>query len=196
MGFDFVRGPIRFQATAYDSHVSNLLTYRYLDPSALPPGFSIGARLINAGSATSRGFEGELNWQVSPHLSTLLSYTYADSIVTANTEDPASVGVQQPGIPKNRATLGVNWSTFHGVEVSPHLRYLSRTSGDPDNIYHTDPDFIADLSVTAPLTKRVQAFAQVENLLSRTYVGTNDGFTAPLYGKPFTAVAGFRVKIR
>ena len=196
IGFDLARGPVRFQATAYDSHVSRLLTYRYLDASALPPGFSIGARLINAGSATSRGFEGELNWQIAPHLDTLLSYTYADSIVTANLEDPASVGVQQPGIPRNRATLGVNWSTFHGIQVSPHLRYLSRTSGDPDNIYHTDPHFISDLAVTAPITTRVQAFAQVENLFSRTYVGTNDGFTAPLYGKPFTITAGFRVRLR
>ena len=195
-GFDLNRGPVRFQVTAYDSHISNLLTYRYLDPSTLPAGFQIGARLINAGSATSRGFEGELNWQVAPHLSTILGYTYADSIVTANTEDPSSIGVQQPGIPKNRATVGVDWSTVHGIEVSPHLRYLSRTSGDPDNIYHTDPHFIADLAMTAPITKRVQAFVQIENLLNRTYVGTNDGFTAPLYGKPFTAVAGFRVKLR
>ena len=57
---------------------------------------------------------------MAPHVSTLSSYTYTDTIVTANMEDPASVGVQQPGIPKNRATLGVNWSTFHGIQVSPY----------------------------------------------------------------------------
>ena len=187
---------MRFQATAYDSHISNLLTYRYLDPSTLPAGFQIGARLINAGSAFSRSFEGGLDWRLRSNLSTLLSYTYADSVVTANTEDLASIGVQQPGIPKNKATIGVDWTAYRHIQVSPHLRYLFRTSGDPDNIYHTDPHFIADLAVTTPIRKHLDAFVQIENLLNRTYTGTNDGFTAPLYGKPFTAVAGTRLKLR
>ncbi len=196
VGFDFDKGGIRLQATAYDSHISNLLTYRYLDPATLPAGFQIGARLINAGSAFSRGLEGELDWRLRSNLKTVLGYTFADSVVTANVEDTASIGVQQPGIPKNKATVGVDWTVYRHMQISPHFRYLSRTSGDPDNIYHTDPHFIADLAITAPIRKGIEALVQIENLFNRTYLGTNDGFTAPLYGKPFTAVAGIRLKLR
>ncbi len=194
-GFDFDKGPIRLQATAYDSRISNLLTYRYLDPHTLPAGFDIGARLINAASAVSRGFEGELDWRLRPNLSTVLGYTYADSLVTSNPEDPAGVGVQQPGIPKNRATVGIDWTAPYRLQFSPRFRYLSRTSGDPDNIYHTDPHFIADIAISAPLRRDLDAFVQIENLFDRTYIGTNDGFTAPLLGRPFTAVAGVRFSL-
>ena len=195
VGFDFNKGPVRFQATAYDSRISKLITYRNLSANTLPPGFDQGARLINAGSARSRGFEAELNWRIAPTFSTVLGYTYADSVVTSNPEDPASLGVQQPGIPKNRVSAGVNWTAFHGIKVSPHLRYLSRTSGDPDAVYQTDVHLVADLAITAPLKKGLDGFVQIENLLDRRYIGTNDGFTAPLYGRPFTAIVGIRLKL-
>ncbi|WP_419828246.1 TonB-dependent receptor [Sphingomonas sp.] len=195
-GFDLERGTMRLQATAYASRISNFLTYRYLDPATLPAGFDIGARLINAGRARSRGVEAELSWRPAPSLEATLAYTYADSIVTRNPEDPASVGAQQPGIPRHRASAGMDWIGPYGIRLSPRVRYLSRTNGDPDALYRTDAHFIADLAASAPLRHGIEAFAQVENLFDRRYVGTNDGFTAPLYGKPFTAVAGFRLKLK
>ena len=195
VGFDYVCGPIRFQATAYTSTIHDFLTYRYLDPTTLPAGFDIGARLINAGTARSRGVEAELTWRPTPALGATLAYTYADSVVTRNPEDPASVGVQQAGIPKHRVSAGVDWTGPHGIRLSPRIRYLSRTDGDPDAIYRTDAHFIADIAASVPLKKSVEAFVQVENLFDRRFIGTNDGFTAPLYGKPFTATAGFRLKL-
>ncbi|MDB5702631.1 MAG: TonB-dependent receptor [Sphingomonadales bacterium] len=194
-GFDFVRGAIRFQATAYTSKISDFLTYRYLPTNTLPAGFDFGARLINAGKARSRGVEAELNVRATSSLTAMLAYTYADSIVTQNPEDPASVGVQQPGIPRHRVSAGIDWTGPYGINLSPRVRYLSRTNGDPDSIYRTDAHFIADLAASVPLTQSIEAFAQIENLFDRRYIGTNDGFTAALYGKPFTAVAGFRLKM-
>lgn len=195
VGFDFNRGPVRFQATAYDSYVSDLLTYRAIPADALPAGFTQGARLINAGSARSRGVEAELDWRVSPTLEGTLAYTYADSVVTSNPEDPASVGVQQSGIPEHRASAGLDWTVAHGVKLSPRLRYVARTIGDADGVFHTDPHFIVDVAVTAPLTRNLDGFVQVENLFDRRYIATNDGFTSALYGRPLTAVAGVRLKL-
>ena len=194
-GFDFDRGPIRFQATAYASRISDFLTYHYLDPATLPAGFDIGARLINAGRARSRGVEAELTWRPGPSLEATLAYTYADSIVTRNPEDPASVGVQQPGIPRHRGSAGIDWTGPYGIKISPRVRYLSSTNGDPDNLYRTDAHFIADLAASVPVRRGLEMFVQIENLFNRRYIGTNDGFTAPLYGKPFTAMAGVRVKL-
>ena len=47
-----------------------------------------------------------------------------------------------------------------------------------------------------PVRRGVEAFVQIENLFDRRYIGTNDGFSAPLYGRPFTALAGVRLKLR
>lgn len=195
IGFDYVRGGFRFQATAYTSTIHDFLTYRYLDPATLPAGFDIGARLINAGTARSRGVEAELTWRATPPLSGTIAYTYADSIVTRNPEDPTSIGVQQAGIPRHRLSAGLDWTGPYGIRLSPRVRYVGRTNGDPDAIYLTDAHFIADLAASAPIAKGVEAFMQVENLFDRRYIGTNDGFTAPLYGKPLTAVAGVRLKL-
>jgi outer membrane receptor protein involved in Fe transport len=195
-GFDVGRGPIRFQATAYTSRIVDFLTYRYLDQAMLPAGFDIGARLINAGRARSRGVEAEVTVRPASTLSATVAYTYADSTVTRNPEDPASVGVQQPGIPRHKVSASVDWTAPNGFKVSPRVRYLSSTNGDPDNIYRTDAHFIADLAASAPLRHGLETFVQIENLFDQRYIGTNDGFTAPLYGKPFTAMAGFRVTLK
>ncbi|WP_242098405.1 TonB-dependent receptor [Sphingomonas sp. CROZ-RG-20F-R02-07] len=195
VGFDYVRGGVRVQATAYSSTIRDFLTYRYLDPATLPAGFDIGARLINAGTARSRGVEAELTWRATPRLNGTLAYTFADSIVTQNPEDPASIGVQQAGIPRHRVSAGLDWTGPLRLKFSPRIRYVSATNGDPDSIYRTDAHFIADLAASAPLRKGIEAFVQIENLFDRRYIGTNDGFTAPLYGKPFTATGGIRVRV-
>ncbi len=192
-GVDYVRGPLRIQATAYTSTIRDFLTYRYLNPATLPAGFDIGARLINAGTARSRGIEAELTWRLSTTLAGTAAYTFADSVVTRNPEDPASVRVQQTGIPRHRISAGLDWTGPCGLKLSPRLRYVSRTNGDPDAIYRTDAHVIADLGASLLVGAGVEAFVQIENLFDRRYIGTNDGFTAPLYGKPRTAIAGIRL---
>ena len=195
-GFDYSRGPIRFQATAFANRIKDLITSRNLAFDELPAGFFFGSRLINAGRARSRGMEAELDWNISHNLTATLGYSYADSVVTENPVDPASVGVQQAGVPKHRFSAGFDWAGPLGIRISPRLRYVSRTNGDADGLLRTDPHFIVDLGASVPLVRQVEAFVQIENLFDRRYIGTNDGFSAPLYGTPLTAVGGVRVKIK
>uniref|UniRef100_UPI0035CA67B5 TonB-dependent receptor n=1 Tax=uncultured Sphingomonas sp. TaxID=158754 RepID=UPI0035CA67B5 len=195
VGFDIAKGPIRFQTTAFASRIKDLITTRNLSDAELPAGFFFGGRLINAGRASSRGVEVELDWRMTPKLTATFAYTYADSVVTNNPEDPASVGVQQASVPKNKASAGVDWTGPYGIKVSPRVRYVSRTNGDSDGLLHTDPHFIADLEGSVPLSHGFEAFVQIENLFDRRYVGTNDGYSAPLYGTPLTAIGGVRVKL-
>lgn len=195
-GFDYARGPIRFEATAFTNRIRDLITGRNLTDNELPTGFFFGSRLINAGRARSRGIEAELDWHVSPRLTGTLGYTYADSVVTQNPEDPASVGIQQAGVPRHKFSAGIDWVGPLGIRLSPRVRYVSRTNGDADGLLHTQPHFVVDLAATAPVTKQVEAFVQIENLFDRRYVGTNDGFSPPLYGTPFTTLAGLRVHLR
>lgn len=195
VGFDLGKGPVRFQATAFASRIKDLITTRNLADAELPSGFFFGGRLINAGRARSRGVEAELDWRMSSSLSATVAYTYADSVVTQNPEDLASVGVQQAAVPKNRVSAGLDWVGPYGIKLSPRIRYVSRTNGDSDGLLHTDPHFITDLAGSVPLARGVEAFLQIENLFDRRYVGTNDGYSAPLYGTPLTAIGGIRITL-
>ncbi len=196
VGLDYIHGPLRFQATAFTNRIKDLITSRNLAFDELPAGFFFGSRLINAGRARGRGVEAELDWRVSPKLSGTLAYTYADSVVTDNPEDPASIGVQQAGVPRHRVSAGLDWAGPRGIKISPRVRYVSRTNGDADGLLHTDPHFVVDLAASVPVIRQVEAFVQIENLFDRRYIGTNDGFSPPLLGTPFTAVGGFRVHLR
>lgn len=62
-------------------------------------------------------------------------------------------------------------------------------------MYWTDAHFIVDLAVSVPVRHGWEGFVQIENLFDRRYIGVNDGFTAPLYGKPLTAKFGARLKL-
>jgi outer membrane receptor protein involved in Fe transport len=192
-GFDYSLGAIRFQATAFTNIIKDLITSRNLADDELPSGFFFGTRLINAGRARSRGVEAELDWKLSPTITGTLGYTYADSVVTENPDDPASIGVQQAAVPRHRLSAGLDWTGPRGITVSPRLRYVSRTNGDSDGLLHTEPHFIVDLAASAPLTPQLDALVQVENLFDHRYIGTNDGFSPPLYGTPQTIFAGVRI---
>lgn len=195
-GADFSRGPLRVQGTLFANRVKDLITNRNLAFGELPAGFFFGTRLINAGRARSRGFEAELDWSLSSRLRTTLGYTYADSVITRNPEDPASVGVQQAGVPRHRFSAGVDWSGPHGLRISPRLRYVARTNGDADGLLRTDAHVVADLAASMPVIRSVEAFVQIENLFDRRYVSTNDGFSAPLLGTPCSVLGGIRVRLK
>ncbi|HEY7161128.1 MAG TPA: TonB-dependent receptor, partial [Acidobacteriota bacterium] len=57
LGFDIYQSSLAFQFTGYISEIEDLLTYRNLDFSELPPGFFFGSRNINAGKARAQGVE-------------------------------------------------------------------------------------------------------------------------------------------
>lgn len=195
VGVDIDRGPLRVQATAFASRIKDVITSRALDAAELPPGFSFGTRAINAGQARSRGVELEADLTLSPVLSATFGYTYADSVVTRNPEDPASIGVQQVGVPRNRASIGVDWTAPAGFKLSPRLRYVSRINGDADGNHGADPHLVADLAGSVPLTKRLETFVEIENLFGNHYIVSNNGTKPPLLGTPFTATAGVRLKL-
>lgn len=195
IGFDYARAGMRLQVTGWSNHITNFITYHYLAADELPAGYTTAGRLINAGEARSRGIEAEWTWQAGPRLAVTLAYTYADSIITRSPEDQASVGKQQAGIPRHRASAGLDWKGPGGLVLAPRLRYVGPTNGDADGIYRTQDHVVADLGARLPLVAGLEAFGQVENLFDSHYIGTNDGFTAPLAGKPFTVMAGFRVKL-
>jgi outer membrane receptor protein involved in Fe transport len=195
-GFDVDRGGLRVQVTAYTNTIRDLITVAPLADSELPPGFFFGTRNVNAGRARSRGVEAEADWAISPQWSAALGYTFADSTITESAFDPASVGNQQGGVPRHKASGGVTYAGASGWRVTPQLRWLSKSWGDNDHAFPVDEHVVVDLAASYPVTARLAAFLQIENLFDRRYIADNSGFELPRLGTPFTAFAGLRWETR
>jgi outer membrane receptor protein involved in Fe transport len=192
IGFDVNRGPLRTQVTAYANTIKNLITSANLPDDQLPPGFFFGTRNINAGEARSRGVEAEVNWLAGNGWTLNAGYTYADSTITQSVLDPASVGKQQGGIPRNKFSAGLTYEGAGGWRISPQVRWVSKSWGDNDNTLPVDAHVVADLAASYPITRNLETYVQIENLFDRNYIADNSGFEAPRRGTPFTAFVGAR----
>jgi outer membrane receptor protein involved in Fe transport len=195
IGFDVDHGGLRLQATAYTNTVRNLITNAPLAQSELPPGFFFGTRNINAGRARSRGVEAEADWAIGAYWTATLGYTFADSTITESAFDPQSVGRQQGGVPRHRASASLTYAAPGGWKVTPQLRWLSKIWGDNDDSFPIDEHLVVDLAASYPVGRRLTAFVQIENLFDRRYIADNSGFEMPRIGTPFTAFAGLRWEI-
>jgi outer membrane receptor protein involved in Fe transport len=210
VGIDFTRPGLRTQFTLYNSTIDNLITQRNLVPSEYPDilGVTCGydsatftyltcTRNINAASAVARGFEAEVSWDIGQGFSTELTYTYADSHYTANRANPASVGERLEGVPTHNAGASLTWLAPAGWQLTAVLRYLSKSYGDavPADGLILNGHFVTDVSASVPLSARLQAFMQVQNLFASRYIANNGG-GVPILGTPFEATGGLRFNVQ
>ncbi|HLY07148.1 MAG TPA: TonB-dependent receptor, partial [Rhizomicrobium sp.] len=209
VGLDFTHPGVRSQFTLYDTRIDDLITQRNLLPSEYPSilGVICGfdqvtftyltcTRNINAASAVARGFEAEVSWDVGWGVSTELTYTYADSHYTANPANPASVGERLEGVPMHNAGASLTYTAPSGWRITTVLRYLSKSYGDaiPADGLIQNGHFVTDLSASYPLTGRLQAFVQIQNLFGARYIANNGG-GVPILGTPFETMAGLRFTV-
>jgi iron complex outermembrane receptor protein len=104
------------------------------------------------------------------------SLTWTDSIVTKNTNFPASVGKGQPRIPRWRASMLATWRVAPEWSATLGARYSSRQYGTLDN---SDPNgfayqgasryFTADLRVRWQATKTLSAAFGIDNFNNAKY---------------------------
>jgi len=192
VGFDIGHGDLSFQGTGYYNYINNLITSESLTAAQLPAGFEYGSRNINAGAGVSKGFEASAQWLIVPGLTANLGYTYAYSTVVSNPYDAASVGKQIEDIPRNLVTSGLTYVSESGWRIAPSARWVSKTYGDNDHTLPLDNHFVVDVSGAYPLSKNVEAFVQIQNLLDRKYIALNDGSSPAEIGTPFEVFAGVR----
>ena len=196
VGFDVNTSRVRLQVSAYTNSIDDLITSRNLDFDELPSGFFFGSRNINAGKARSRGAEIETQVQVAQGLSAQFTYTYADSVITSNNLDPASVGQQVGSVPRNRASVALSYTSPQGLRITPQFRWVQASFADNDHTLPVDAQHIVDLAASYPFSQTIEGFVQIENLFNSRYVADNSGFNPPLRGTPFSVYVGGRVSLR
>jgi iron complex outermembrane recepter protein len=104
------------------------------------------------------------------------SLTYADSIITANANNPASVGKHQPRVPNWRATFlasykpAANWTTSFGLRYSG--RQFSQLDNSDTNSFTyigVSSYLVADLRVGYQISKQWSANFGIDNLNNAKY---------------------------
>lgn len=192
IGADLDRGRFSAGLTLFRNHIHDLIGSRNLADDELPPGFFFGSRNINVGKVRSQGLELTGEYRVSRTLRADASYTYTDSRVLENEQDPASVGKLTPNIPYNTATAGLHWQPLARWNVAVQMRWVDRSYGDSLNSLPQDAHFVADLYSDYQLMRRLQVFGSASNLLDRQYIGTNSGYEPEKLGPPLQVFGGLR----
>lgn len=204
VGLDYDSSPLRAQLTLYRTTIGDYIMVEPTTNAIYSPNGWYVVQNQNVASVLAQGFEGEVDWLIGRGLSATIGYTYADSVVQRNPLDPASVGQQIIDVPRDDATASLTYTAATGWRVSVQGRYVSRTAwASPD---HTDPGypgktsadpyFVADLSASYPVTRKLELYLQIQNLLDRRYVVTSYSAPSPqAYGTPFEAFVGVRFKL-
>jgi iron complex outermembrane recepter protein len=104
------------------------------------------------------------------------SLTYADSIITANANNPASVGKHQPRVPNWRATFlaaykpAAHWTTSLGIRYSG--RQFSQLDNSDTNSFTyigVSSYLVADMRVGYQISKQWKASLGIDNLNNAKY---------------------------
>ena len=104
------------------------------------------------------------------------SLTYADSEITANARFPASIGKQQPRVPKWRATMLTSyaptqdWSASLGARCSG-MQYGTLDNSDPNGFTYTGVSsyFVLDARVRYRFDSHWKGALGIDNLANRKY---------------------------
>jgi iron complex outermembrane receptor protein len=122
----------------------------------------------------------ELSWQASDlgarGFDLAASLTYADSIITANARNPASVGKRQPRVPLWRANAVATWRPSDRWSATLAARYGGRQYGQLDNSdTHGDAYtafssfFVVDARLHVRIDRRWSAAVGIDNLNNCRY---------------------------
>jgi len=202
IGFDYSSSTVRAQFSVYSTRISNYIVAEpTTNPVYTPAGWYV-VQNSNVASVRAQGFEAEVNWNVGHGFSANLAYTYASSIVKSNPLDPASVGQQVVDVPRNKVAAGLSYRHGDAWRVATQMYWVDRTAWA--NLEHSDPGypgaisadahFLVDLTAGYRVTKDVEAYLQIQNLLDRRYIATS--YSAPsaqTIGAPSQVFAGVRI---
>jgi iron complex outermembrane recepter protein len=109
-------------------------------------------------------------------LSAFSSITYADSEIVANTKFPASVGSQQPRVPKWRANVLLSYQSSEKLATTLGIRYSGQQFGTLNNV---DPNgnaytgfskfLVADVRARYRFSKQWIGSAGIDNINNAKY---------------------------
>jgi Outer membrane cobalamin receptor protein len=160
-----------FDAAAYQNNITNMV-YRVTDLND-PTGLT--RHYVNAGEGRTRGFEFAGGVRLASWLQFRGTYTYTQAIITRNPGNEQTVGKRVPHVPEHM-TSGALLGFYKKWTGSLTGRYSGGVSSNDINNDLTkgvqgafDPFFTADATISYDVNRRLQVFAQIENLADRRF---------------------------
>lgn len=146
-------------ATAYQIIKSNVLTQ---DPNG-----SSGDQ-VQTGEVTARGFEIEVQKQLTPSLNLMASYNYQDVEVT---EDNSGIEGNTPiYTPDHQASAWLNYQVSDVANIATGLRHVGKTQLDAANSDEVPDYTLVDVSMGYDLTNlNTQLQLSISNLFDEDY---------------------------
>ncbi|OHX64145.1 TonB-dependent receptor [Flammeovirga pacifica] len=182
---EFFDGKLSATASVYMITVNNILVQ---DPNDVD-------KLIQRGEEQSKGFELELNGQITPALSISTNYALNNATITAS-DNPEEVGRQKENAPKHQAGFWTKYDfqqgTLRGLGIGFGGQYVG-------NRLTTNPELVLDdyLLWDMALYYNIGIFrisANVKNLTNETYYVGGYNYDRVFPGMPRNFTLGLTVK--
>ncbi len=95
-------------------------------------------------------------------------YLFDDTDIVRASVAPALMGNQLVEVPRQSATLEVNWSGSGGLVIAPRLRWTGVQYSDDQNLLPLTAAAVVDLTVSCALGAHFRIFLTAENLGNAT----------------------------
>ncbi len=139
----------------------------------------------NLGQATVKGMEAEVTVPLGPLWNVWAAYLYSDAAV----ED---TGLRLPQVPRHQGSLGLEYTG--PIKLAAYGRWSGDQFEDDRNQLDLERYFLLGLSLSRPLSERVELFFAADNLLDREYsIGRTP---IPRLGSPRLLQGGVQFRLR
>jgi outer membrane receptor protein involved in Fe transport len=151
-----------------------------------------GRQRLNLDRMRVQGLEASARWMTSKQLTLKADYIRNEAEVRRASLAPALVGNRIAQVPRDSASFGAVWQAPWQLTFTPRVRYIGRQFEDDENQLILGAVVIADLSISRPLSERIELFVTAENIGdARIETGrTADGLVNT--GTPRFIVGGLR----
>jgi outer membrane cobalamin receptor len=187
-------GALQARVTGFVSEVKDLVANVTL-ATPLPdcPAGTTCRQRQNLELARIQGVETELELRLGRDWRLLASYLFSDARVVDAPSQPALEGNRLAQVPEHNATLAVQYRNPAILNVTATARYIGSQFEDDLNTLPLGSYVVFDLFASRAVTRWLEVFAAVENLLDTTYsVGrTSEGVVS--IGAPRIVRGGLRL---
>lgn len=216
LGGDYRKGPLSLSATYFMYDIKDMIATYSAKAGSAPaqvqlicggpalPGCGGSAKYYtNDQDGRAHGVELTGNWRIRHDLSLDAWYTRTETYLTRHgniVTDP--VGVQLVAVPKDLASIGVNWRPLEKLRTFAEVRYigamlLDTTSTNGTTRFGQGSNTVVNASATWAWRPSVDVFGSVVNLFDRAYSENAYAYNQPYnrsLSQPRALSAGLRVR--
>ncbi|CAB3637674.1 MULTISPECIES: TonB-dependent siderophore receptor [Achromobacter] len=165
-----------YSVAAFDLRRRNYITY---DADSIPR---------QTGEVTVRGVEFEATVQPIPRLNVIAAYSWTPKAAVTASSNPDEIGRQATAVPRNRASLWVDYRFESRIKVGVGARFTGANYGDGSQAPKQVPSFVLFDAMIGYDIDRWSLALNARNLTNKTYFA-NCGYGNCYYGDPRTVIA-------